>query len=852
MEADKDFLVSRLNPSARRALALAARSAQGWGHRTLRLEHLLLVLLDDPEDDVPLLLRQYDVAPARLATALTQTLEALPRRGEGALSYCQDLLDCLSSAWLLASGGQGTDDIRSGQLLLAVVGRVAEWAAGPEWAALLAPLQADLPLLRRDLLLRLARPGESSPADTAADGVPADDILSRYTIDFTAQAAAGRIDPVFCRDREIGQMIDVLGRRRKNNPMCVGEPGVGKTAVVEGLALRITAGEVPDFLADVRLLGLDLGLLQAGAGMRGEFEKRLRAVIDAVKASLRPIILFIDEAHTLIGAGGPAGGGDAANLLKPALARGELRTIAATTWGEYKRYFEKDAALARRFELVKLDEPSPDDAVTILRGLRPVYEQAHGVIIRDEAVVAAARLSARYLSGRQLPDKAVDLLDTAAARARLSTVARPPSLEAAQNAAAVLRRERDALARDLVAAHPRLSALDDAIATADQEANALADRWQAERELVERLRLAAEPERAGLIGELHELRGDTILVHHEVTADLVGRVLSDWTGIPIGTMVRDEAAMVLGLEAALQRRVIGQDAALAAIARSIRTAKAGIGNPQAPLGVFLLVGPSGVGKTETATALADLLFGGERFMCTIAMSEFQEKHSVSRLIGSPPGYVGYGEGGVLTEAVRQRPYSVVLLDEVEKADLEVMNLFYQVFDKGTLSDGEGRTVDFRNTIILLTSNLATDLLTDIGQAIDEDGGAIPATEELADRIRPVLSRHFKPALLARMQIVPYLPLLGAPLTAIVKLKLAAVARRLRDSHAIDLAFAEGVDTAIARRCATVEAGARNIDHILNGSLLPKIAELVLSRLGGGLPDRIIVSIDESGGFSVSE
>jgi type VI secretion system protein VasG len=851
MEVGAQSLISRLNPSTRRALALAVQSALGWGHPALRLEHLLSVLLEQPDDDVTILLRRYGVDATRVRAALAWALEALPRTGAGRLEYDRAFLSLLADAWILASDYYDVTEIRSAHLLLAVLDQADGLAALPAWQSLLAPLRDDCAALRRDLMEKLAQPHDDPaavkpmlPMQPSGEESP----LTRFTVDFTAQARDGRIDPVFCRDREIGQMIDVLGRRRKNNPICVGEPGVGKTAVVEGLALRIAQGEVPDFLRDVSLLGLDLGLLQAGAGMRGEFEKRLRAVIDAVKASVRPVILFIDEAHTLIGAGGPAGGGDAANLLKPALARGELRTIAATTWGEYKRYFEKDAALARRFELVKLDEPSPDDAVTILRGLRPVYEKAHGVTIRDEAVVAAARLSARYLSGRQLPDKAVDLLDTAAARARLSTIVRPASVQAAQNAVAVLEREREALTRDLAPDHPRLLALGDSIAAAAREAASLSDRWQAEKALLERLAAAGEAERLGLGAELATLRSDGTMVHQEVTADLVGRVLADWTGIPVGSMVKDEAATVLGLEDALRRRVIGQDTALAAIARGIRTAKAGIGNPQAPLGVFLLVGPSGVGKTETATALADILFGGERFMCAIAMSEFQEKHSVSRLIGSPPGYVGYGEGGVLTEAVRQRPYSVVLLDEVEKADLEVMNLFYQVFDKGTLSDGEGRVVDFRNTIILLTSNLATDLLTRIGQEAADAELPVPPLEKVVDAIRPILSSHFKPALLARMKIVPYMPLLGDELAAIVRLKLAGVARRLRDSHAITLDFGAGLADAIARRCATVEAGARNIDHILNDGLLPRIAELVLGSIGGPLPDRIRVRVGDDGVF----
>jgi type VI secretion system protein VasG len=657
----------------------------------------------------------------------------------------------------------------------------------------------------------------------------------------------------------------------------VGEPGVGKTAVVEGLAVKIIEGDVPDFLKGVELLGLDMGLLQAGAGVKGEFENRLKGVIEEVKGSAKPIILFIDEAHTLIGAGGAAGGGDAANLLKPALARGELRTVAATTWTEYKKYFEKDPALARRFQLVKLDEPSPDDAVTIIRGLRGMYEKAHGVYIRDDAVQAAAKMSARFISGRQLPDKAVDVLDTACARVKLSLSSKPTSIDDKERRIATLERELGALKRDVATIHSaeqqeRIGEIGTEIEKIKGDLIELNAKWEREKVLVAEIletrgKLSAsdvppapgqEPApplddatRAELQAtlkakrdELAGVQGKSPLIFYEVTPEAVGRVISDWTGIPVGSMVRDEAKSVLELAENLKKRIKGQDQEITAIDEGVRAAKAGLNNPQTPLGVFLFVGTSGVGKTETATAVADLLFGGERFMCTINMSEFQEKHTVSKLVGSPPGYVGYGEGGLLTEAVRQRPYSVVLLDEVEKADLEVMNVFYQVFDKGTLSDGEGRIIDFKNTIIFLTSNLATDIITHLGT---QDPKPTPA--ELAEAIRPTLSKHFKPALLARMQIVPFFPLLGEALAGIVRLKLDKVIKRLWTSQRIRASYTDAVVKAIGDRCTEVETGARNIDHIINKSLLPQIATEILSRMGDDhQPDTLVIDIGPDGSF----
>jgi type VI secretion system protein VasG len=688
-----------------------------------------------------------------------------------------------------------------------------------------------------------------------------DSALARFTVNFTELARNGRLDAVFGRDREIRQMIDILGRRRKNNPICVGDPGVGKTAVVEGLALKIAAGDVPDFLKEVDLLSLDLGMLQAGAGVKGEFENRLKGIIDEVKGSPKPLMLFIDEAHMLVGGGGSAGGSDAANLLKPALARGELRTVAATTWSEYKKYFEKDPALARRFQLVKLDEPSPQDAAVILRGLRFAYEKSHGVYIRDDAVAAAAALSARYISGRQLPDKAVDVLDTACARVKLSLTTRPAELEDKERRIAVLQREHEALSRDRAVAgrveHDRVGTIEAEIETTQGEADVLEAQWRAEAALVNeivalRARLGAHVSEDGgpvekdndaateapadrdalhadLIDktdQLQALRGGSALVHYEVTPEAVGQVIADWTGIPAGNMVKDEAKAILTLAGELRKRIKGQDHAIQSLDEGMRAAKAGVNNPGQPMGVFLFVGTSGVGKTELATQLSDILFGGERFLISVNMSEFQEKHTVSKLVGAPAGYVGYGEGGVLTEAVRQRPYSVVLLDEVEKADPEVLNLFYQVFDKGTLSDGEGRVVDFKNTIIILTSNLATDVITELGTRAER-----PSIGTLTEAIRPTLSRHFKPALLARMQIVPFYPLMPDVLSDIVRLKLDKVGRRLAISQKLTFEYTDAAVQAITARCTEVETGARNIDHIVNRTLLPDIATEVLARIG---------------------
>ena len=650
-------------------------------------------------------------------------------------------------------------------------------------------------------------------------------------------------------------MVDVLARRRKNNPILVGEPGVGKTALVEGLALRVAVGSVPNVIRDVRILTLDLGLLQAGAGVKGEFEQRLKNVIDEVQASPAPILLFIDEAHTLIGAGNAAGGADAANLLKPALARGELRTIAATTWSEYKEYFERDAALERRFQMVKVEEPDDDAACLMLRGLASRYAKHHNVHIRGEAITAAVKLSRRYIPARQLPDKAVDLIDTAAARVRMGLESPPPDLQRAAAAVTALELELATLDSDQRVGVPGLAGeretLNEALSAARAESGQLQQRYTRELELVSGLLGHRETGSDAATLEaaqrsLSDAQGKTPLIFADVDAQAIARVVSEWTGVPVGNLVEDELRSLLAIEHGLAQRVVAQDDALAALAESLRTAKAGLKNEHTPLGVFLLAGPSGVGKTETALALADLLFGGEAALTVINMSEYQEAHTVSQLKGSPPGYVGYGKGGVLTEAVRQRPYCVVLLDEVEKAHRDVLDLFYQVFDRGAMRDGEGREIDFRNCVILMTSNLGS-------AQIDEATAENPAIsqDELLEAIRPQLVAHFQPALLARFQTLVYRPLEAAALESIVKLKIGKVAERLRRQHNVALTSDEALTAALAQLCLARESGARSVDAFLNQRILPAVSRELLARMAdGAAPAGIRLSMSDEGNLTI--
>lgn len=870
LTVDIKNLLSCLNPVCTRALEGAAGLCVSRAHYEVTVEHMLVKLLEVTHGDLRLILRHFKVEPEAVARSLEQSIEDFNAGNSGKPVFSPLLIQWCQDAWLVASIDLSQRQVRSGSLLAALLAKPLQLAEG-NYIDILRTVGRDALLKQFSGIVqgsledstpeeRLMRE-ESSPAGTTA--------LSRFCTDFTAKARNGEIDPVFGRDREIAQIIDILARRRKNNPIVVGEAGVGKTAVVEGLALRIVEGDVPGFLRDVMLLGLDMGLLQAGAGVKGEFENRLKNVIGEVKASPKPIILFIDEAHTMIGAGAQAGGGDAANLLKPALARGELRTIAATTWSEYKKYFEKDAALARRFQPVKLDEPSVETAALILRGLKERYEAAHGVTVRDDAIVAAAELSGRYISGRQLPDKAVDLLDTSAARVKILLTAKPDPVEARERAIQALEREKSALERDRLHGHEfeegRCREMDERLSALRGELLMLTERWQKEQGLANRLLelrgtlrdLVAEggaeeqqaeirEDIADVAEKLKLLQGDDPLVRIEVDPDMVAKVVSDWTGVPLGRVLHDQVRNVMQLEGDLKDRIKGQDEALHVICETLRAAKAGVNDPSRPQGIFLLVGPSGVGKTETALAIADLLFGGERFLATINMSEFQEAHTVSRLIGSPPGYVGFGEGGVLTEAVRRRPYSVVLMDEVEKAHLDVVNLFYQVFDKGMLADGEGREVDFKNTVLFLTSNLASDIIA--GHC---SGSIRPDPQTLIEAIRPALSRHFKPALLARMTIVPYYLLESSCLRDIVALRLATLAERLQQGNRIALSYSKGVLDRIADRCTEVETGARNIDHIMRGTILPQLSAKILERMGQGtLPSSVHLGTSRDGGFSV--
>ncbi|HVJ90950.1 MAG TPA: type VI secretion system ATPase TssH [Labilithrix sp.] len=864
--AEPRALFKKLTPTCTRALETAAGACVTGQHYEVTVEHLFGALLEDRESDVAVVLDHFRVDRAGVRATLQRYIGDLRSGNAGKPVFSQLLLELMQDAWVYGSTEQGEPQLRSGAMLVRL---------------LLAPnkylpftLQAFEAIPRDELrknLGTLAAPsaeasriaeaqatgGAPAARKTGTLGADPDGPLARFTTDLTQKAKDGHIDPVFGREPEIRQVVDILVRRRKNNPIIVGDAGVGKTALVEGLAIRIAEGTVPEQLRNVALLSLDMGALQAGASMKGEFEKRLKGVIDEVKASTRPIILFIDEAHTLVGAGGSAGTGDAANLLKPALARGELRTVGATTWAEFKKYFEKDPALERRFQPVKVDEPSVEVATLMMRGVARKFEEAHGVVILDEAVKAAAELSSRYISGRQLPDKAVDLLDTSAARVKVTRAAPPAALEDTRAQLAAVKRQLEATNRDYAAGlsidEETKKKAEELEATLTQRATELEARLADQKAIVEKIdehRDAVSKGEAGarekLRAEIERLRAipaEELLIHADVSEAVVASVVGDWTGIPVGKMVKDEVSAIQSLEDNLKKRVRGQDQSLELIARELRAARSGLKPPQTPLGVFLLVGPSGVGKTESAIAIADLLFGGERFMVTINMSEFQERHTVSKLVGSPPGYVGYGEGGVLTEAVRQRPFSVVLLDEVEKADKEVLNVFYQVFDKGMLADGEGRLVDFKNTVIILTSNLATDLITNAAPPGEEP----PALEDLVSLAKPTLTAHFKPALLARMTVVPYIPISPDALLGIAKMKLGAVVRRAKETHGIDLAIDEAVFKAVADRCKEVQSGARNVDHIIRGSILPIVSNEILRAIAdGGALTKLQLGLDGAG------
>ncbi len=847
-------LFGKLAPLPYQALQGATAFCKLRGNPYVELVHWLHQILQGADSDLHRIARRYELDPARLQADLSAALDQLPR-GASSISDLSEHVDhAVERAWVLASLRYHATRIRSGHLLAGLLKTYALRGVllgiSPQFGRIVPDqLLEELPALLEQSPEQ-AQAAHDEPAGAAADGGSA---LARYTVDLTEQARRGQIDPVASRDAQIRQMIDILMRRRQNNPLLAGEAGVGKTAIVEGLALRLASGDVPPSLREVRLLLLDLGLLQAGAGAKGEFEARLRAVMDQVQASAQPVVLFIDEIHTLVGAGGAAGTGDAANLLKPALARGQLRTIGATTWSEYKQYIEKDPALARRFQVVQVHEPAEDAALLMLRGVAGKLAAHHRVLLLDEAVQAAVQLSHRYIPARQLPDKGVALLDTACARVATSQHALPPALEDAQRRGEALDLEAEMLRKEAALGHDlqaRLAAL-----AADREAlsasrAALDARWRDERAVVARMlalreRLHADDGQtlsdeqarearealAQARDELARLQGEAPLIHAAVDAQAVAAVVADWTGIPVGRMLRDEAHAVLQLAQTLGRRVIGQDHGLAAIAHRIQTARAQLTDPGKPVGVFLLCGPSGVGKTETALALAEALYGGEQNLITINMSEFQEPHTVSTLKGAPPGYVGYGQGGVLTEAVRRRPYSVVLLDEVEKAHTDVHEIFFQVFDKGWMEDGEGRRIDFRNTVILLTSNAGTERVAELCA----DPELLPEPAALARAVREPLRRIFPAALLGRLTVVPYYPLSDAMLGQVVALQVERVAQRLRQHHGVTLTLQDSATALIVARCTEVESGGRMVESILTGSVLPPIGRALLEAASGARP-----------------
>jgi len=864
-------LIGKLNTPTRSALEAAAGLCLARTHYDVELEHYILKLMEATDTDVSRIFYRFGINQSRLSAELNRSLDKLKSGNARTPAISPSVLKMLTQAWTLGSIDYGAGQIRSGFTILALVqdedlARILR-DVSREWAK----IEPDA--LKKDFISIIA--GSHEDAVTAAAGeAPAEGgapraaggktpNLDQYTVNLTENAKQGKIDPVLGRDAEIRQIIDILMRRRQNNPILTGEAGVGKTAVVEGFAMRIVGGDVPPPLKNVTVRTLDLALLQAGAGIKGEFENRLKGLIEEVKSSPTPIILFIDEAHTMIGAGGQAGQNDAANLLKPALARGELRTIAATTWSEYKKYFEKDPALARRFQVVKVEEPSEKTCMVMMRGVAGALEKHHKVRILDDGLNSAVRFSHRYLAGRQLPDKAVSVLDTACARLALGQNSVPPAIEDATRELDDLAVQERVLTREAAAGADhaeRLEQIKTRRAAVEEKLAALKERFEKESGLVAKIRELRGKLEEGAAGdgqaemraeldklnaELEALQGDSPLMRVCVDGHIVGEVISAWTGIPVGKMLRDEIQTVLTLEKHLGARVIGQDHALEAISQRIRTSRASLEDPNKPIGVFMLVGPSGVGKTETALALADLMYGGERNLITINMSEFQEAHTVSTLKGSPPGYVGYGEGGVLTEAVRRRPYSVVLLDEVEKAHPDVLELFFQVFDKGMMEDGEGREIDFKNTNIILTSNAGTDSM----MKLCADPDTMPTPDGIVKAMKPELNKIFKPAFLGRLVIIPFYPIRDENLKRIIVLKLAKIQRRLQENHKIELICDDALVNEVARRCTEVESGARNVDNILTNTLLPEISRQILGRIAEGQKlESIRVGVGEDGSF----
>ena len=886
-------LFGKLDPLLYQALEGATSFCKLRGNPYVELVHWIHQIVHTQDSDLHRIARRFDLDMGALQADLTAALDQLPR-GAGSVSDLSEHIDhAVERAWVLGSLRYGAGRIRGGHLMAGLVKTYALRNVLLGMSDQFSRIVPDVLLEQLDDIVRGSpEDATAQPAEAVAGGgAPAEggSALAKYAVDLTARARAGEIDPVSGRDEEIRQIVDILMRRRQNNPLLAGEAGVGKTAVVEGLALRLASGDVPPPLREVSLYLLDIGLLQAGAGVKGEFEQRLRGVIDEVQASPSPIVLFIDEIHTLVGAGGAAGTGDAANLLKPALARGQLRTIGATTWSEYKKYIEKDPALTRRFQVVQIHEPAEPRALGMLRGLAATLEAHHQVLLLDEAIEAAVSLSHRYIPARQLPDKAVALLDTACARVAVSQHAVPAALEDARRRIEALEIEQRIAAREArlgAGAEARVTQLAGELAQARAHETELAQRWESERALAARvfeLRRALDQDAApavetveaaaaaeGEVGarehptaatpaqdparlraelaqaqeELAQRQGEAALIYPAVDAAAVASVVADWTGIPVGRMVRDEAQSVLRLADTLEQRVIGQRHGLEAIARRIQTSRARLTDPNKPVGVFLLCGPSGVGKTETALALAEALYGGEQNLIAINMSEFQESHTVSTLKGAPPGYVGYGEGGVLTEAVRRRPYSVVLLDEVEKAHADVHEIFFQVFDKGWMEDGEGRYIDFRNTIIILTSNVGTELIA----SLCRDPALMPDADGLAAALREPLLKAFPAALLGRLVAVPYMPLSDEMLARIVDLQFDRVRQRLLDNHGIALTVSPEATALVVARCTEVESGGRMVDAILTNTVLPQISRELLTASMEGREVRAVALEAAEGDF----
>jgi len=897
VEISRAALFGKLNKFAYRAIDSATMFCKLRGNPHVELAHWIHQMLQAQDSDLHRILRQYGCEPARIAEGITAALERLPR-GASAVDLSSNVEEAVERGWVYATLMFGESQVRTGYLLVGMLAtrnlKHALAQISPEFEKIkLEALTDDFARITAASPENAlgatdgfntgggAAPGETSGAIPAAQ-LGKQEALKQFTIDLTEQARLGKVDPIVGRDLEIRQVIDILMRRRQNNPLLTGEAGVGKTAVVEGFALRIARGDVPPALKDVSLRTLDVGLLQAGASMKGEFENRLRQVIEEVQASPKPIILFIDEAHTLVGAGGAAGTGDAANLLKPALARGNLRTIGATTWAEYKKYIEKDPALTRRFQVVQIDEPSEEKAILMMRGSASTMEKHHRVQVLDEALEAAVKLSHRYIPARQLPDKSVSLLDTACARVAISQHAVPAEvddtrkrIEALQTELGIINREK-LVGVDVVTRENEASGK---LAREQQALEGLEAAWKKEKDLVDRIlelrarlrgdvakvegtgskleesaeAVAPSPltdvERATLLGELKDLQtqlaaiqGEQPLILPSVDYQAVASVVADWTGIPVGRMARNEIDTVMRLADILSRRVIGQKHAHEMIAKRVQTSRAGLDNPGKPIGVFMLVGPSGVGKTETALALAEALYGGEQNVVTINMSEFQEAHTVSTLKGAPPGYVGYGEGGVLTEAVRRKPYSVVLLDEVEKAHPDVHEIFFQVFDKGVMEDGEGRVIDFKNTLILLTTNVGSDLIMNLCK----DPALMPEVEGIAKALRPQLLKVFPAALLGRIVAIPFFPLSDVMLHEIIRLQLGRIQKRISQNHKLPFTYSDEVLKLVASRCSELESGGRMIDAILTNTVLPRISQEILTRLmEGRQPKRIAIGV--SGG-----